>query len=112
MEEEMKTPEQEEMEVYEKYIEKFGAEAVFAQIAEATRVASTSFAMGLRFVRRKDEEAAAMVSEAVKVPLRCAVAGLQVYLNMMELLIGDTAEEECAVIQFLSEEIYAAEDIH
>lgn len=108
MEEEKKTPEQEEMEVYEKYIEKFGAAAVVEQLVSAISLAAPVFAAASALAKVNDQ---AFKQSEARGPMRGIVAGLQVYLNMMELLIGDTAEEECVVIQSLSEEIYAAEDI-
>ena len=108
MEEEKKTPEQEEMEVYEKYIEKFGAVEVVGQLATAISLANPVFMAASELAKMSDK---AFRESGAKAPLRGVVAGLQVYLNMMELLIGDTAEEEYVVIQSLSEEIYAAENI-
>ena len=108
MEEEKKTPEQEEMEVYEKYIEKFGAAAVVEKLGEGINLANMCFAAAGALARLNID---AFMESNTRKNLRGVVAGLQVYLNMMELLIGDTAEEECKVIQSLSEAVYEAEDV-
>lgn len=104
MEENKLTPEQEEMKVYEIYLETFGAEDVIRNTLDAIDDAEKC----LRVVNSMMAiDGSPVDNPAVKEWAQTVIAQLQVMLNMVELVIGDTAEKECETIFNLSEIIYA-----
>lgn len=100
MEKKNLTPEQHEMEVYEEYLESFGAEDVMQTTLDAIQEAEGC----LRVMKSMMAiEGSPIDNPAVQSWARENIARLQVLLNMMELVFGDTAEEADATISGLNE---------
>lgn len=105
MSENKRTPEQEDMEVLEGYLKQFGARTCMVNAMDGMTTLARKFAacavVGLDY----DD-----IPESIKADLRRVVGKLQVSLDILELVIGDTAEEECDAIMDLAEQTYAAVD--
>ena len=100
MEEKTMTPEQHEMEVYEDYLECYGAEDVIQLSLDAIQEAEGC----LRVMKSMMSiEGSPIDNPAVQSWARENIARIQVFMNMMELVFGDTADEADALISGLNE---------
>ena len=100
MEKKNLTPEQHEMEVYESYLECFGEEDVISITLHTVQEAEECFQVlsAMEAIRNSP-----INSPVMRCWAREHIARLQVYLNMMELIFGDTADEADAMISGLNE---------
>ena len=100
MEEKSMTPEQREMEVYENYLECYGEEDVIQLTLDAIQEAEGC----LRVMKSMMAiEGSPIDNPAVQSWARENIARIQVFMNMMELVFGDTADEADALISGLNE---------
>lgn len=100
MDEKNMTPEQHEMEVYEEYLECFGEEDVIQITLDAIHEAEGCFRV---LKSMMTIEGSPIDNPAVQSWARENIARLQVFMNMMELIFGDTADEADAMISGLNE---------
>lgn len=100
MEKKSLTPEQHEMEVYEEYLECFGAEDVVQITLDAIQEAEGCFRVLKAMMSIEDSP---IDNPAVQNWAREHIAQIQVFMNMMEMVFGDTADEADALISGLNE---------
>ena len=100
MEKKNLTPEQHEMEVYEEYLECLGAEDVIQITLDALQEAEGCFRVLKSMMSIEDSP---IDNPAVQNWAREHIAQIQVFMNMMEMVFGDTAEEADATISGLNE---------
>lgn len=100
MEEKTMTPEQHEMEVYESYLECFGEEDVIQITLDAIQEAEGCFRVLKDMMSIEDSP---IDNPAVQNWAREHIAQIQVFMNMMEMVFGDTADEADALISGLNE---------
>lgn len=103
MEEKTMTPEQHEMEVYESYLECFGEEDAILVALDAMDDAGKVFETVTKMMGTED---APLDNPAVQGWVRRYIADVQISMNMMELIFGDTSDEACKLLHGLAESLH------
>ncbi len=95
------TPEQVEMKIYERALDQLGPVECLEAAKEAITVLYDDIDVLQAVLQIADGDFARVDGSGknlLMARLRKTVAGVQVASSMMELLVGDTAEEECVFI--------------
>lgn len=95
MEENKLTPEQDQMRVYEDYIECFGEEEVIRTTIDAMDYAAKVFQVAAAMEAIEDSP---IDDPAIQKWIQKNIAQVQVMLDMMEVIFGDTAYEASKLI--------------
>lgn len=103
MEEKTMTPEQHEMEIYENYLECFGEEDVILVALDAMDDAGKVFEAVTKMMETED---AAFDNPEVQGWVRKHIADVQISMNMMELIFGDTSDEACKKLHSIAESLH------